>query len=148
VQVIGRILVASDGAESRGAAAAVARLAEGRPVPIAVEVLHVNEVEYESSAPDRECTDVHPEARVQVAELVEELRAYGLDVTGTVRLGRCDSVAEDIVAEARDRGADLIVVGCKRRGGLKALIMGSVSQAVIRLADCPVLVVSEKALGD
>ena len=142
------ILVASDGAESRGAAVAVARLVEGHSAPVEVEVLHVNEVEYEAAVPDSEASDVHPEARRQVGGLVEELRALGVSATGTVRGGLYESVAEDIVAEARERGSDLIVVGCKGRGGLKALLVGSVSQAVIRLAECPVLVVNEPAPRD
>ena len=146
--MLGHILVASDGAESRGAAAAVAHLVEGYSAPVAVEVLHVNEVEYETAAPDSEARDIHPEARRQVGALVDELRAFGLNATGTVRGGLYDSIAEDIVAEAGERRSDLIVVGCRGRGGLKTLLVGSVSQAVIRLAECPVLVVNEPASGD
>jgi nucleotide-binding universal stress UspA family protein len=146
--VLGHILVASEGAESRGAAVVVAHLVEGYSAPVEVVVLHINEVEYEAAAPDREPSDVHPEARVQVNELVEEFRALGVNATGAVRGGLYDSVAEDIVAEARERGSDLIVVGCKGRGGLKALLVGSVSQAVIRLAECPVLVLNAPASGD
>ena len=146
--MIGHILVASDGAESRGAAAAVAQLVDGYAAPVEVEVLHVVEVEYDAAAPGREGTDVHPEARRQVEELVEELRGLGVDATARIRSGQYETVAEDILAEARERGADLIVVGCKGRTGLKAWIMGSVSQAVIRHSDCPVLVVHERAAVD
>jgi nucleotide-binding universal stress UspA family protein len=38
-------------------------------------------------------------------------------------------------------GAALLVVGCRRRGTLRALVAGSVGQAVLRRAPCPVAVV-------
>jgi nucleotide-binding universal stress UspA family protein len=42
---------------------------------------------------------------------------------------------------ARDR-ASMIVVGTRQRTGLRAAILGSVSNAVIAGASCPVLTVS------
>ena len=55
----------------------------------------------------------------------------------TVRQG--DPV-EAIVAEARRSGADLVVVGTKRRG-LRRLVLGSVAEGIARRSPCPVLVV-------
>lgn len=146
--MIGHILVASDGVESRGAATVVAQLVLGADTPVEVEVLHVNEVEYESAPPGSESTEVHPEARRQVEELVADLRALGVNATGEVRPGQYETVAEDILAEAAEHGAGLIVVGSRGRTGLKAWILGSVSQEVIRRADCPVLVIHQQASGD
>ena len=48
---------------------------------------------------------------------------------------------ELIVKEAKDRGADLIVMGTHGRTGLKKFFMGSVAQKVIGYAPCAVLVV-------
>ena len=45
-----------------------------------------------------------------------------------------------IVSFAQDLGADLIVIPSHNRGGLKRLLLGSVAEAVVRNAPCPVLV--------
>jgi len=47
--------------------------------------------------------------------------------------------ASAIVRLAEDENADLIVVGTHGRTGLKRLLMGSVTEAVVRRAKCPVL---------
>ena len=48
--------------------------------------------------------------------------------------------AERIVELAKDRHADLIVMGTQGRAGLPHLHLGSVAERVVRLAPCPVLV--------
>jgi nucleotide-binding universal stress UspA family protein len=55
-----------------------------------------------------------------------------------VRLGRPD---EEIVGLADEMEAGLVVMGSRGMGGLKRLLMGSVSDSVVRHAHCPVLVV-------
>jgi nucleotide-binding universal stress UspA family protein len=49
--------------------------------------------------------------------------------------------AEEILRAAEEEGADLIVMGTHGRGGLSRLLMGSVAEAVMRKALCPVLTV-------
>ena len=51
---------------------------------------------------------------------------------------------EEIVRAAREEGADMIVMGTHGRRGLDRLLLGSVANRVIRLADCPVLTVRER----
>jgi nucleotide-binding universal stress UspA family protein len=46
-----------------------------------------------------------------------------------------------IVEAAADRGTDLIVMGTHGRSGFERLIMGSVTERVLRSAPCPVVVV-------
>jgi nucleotide-binding universal stress UspA family protein len=50
------------------------------------------------------------------------------------------SPAETIVEFAAAEGVDLIVMGTHGRTGLRRLLMGSIAEAVIRTATCPVLI--------
>jgi|HubBroStandDraft_6_1064221.scaffolds.fasta_scaffold460528_1 nucleotide-binding universal stress UspA family protein len=51
----------------------------------------------------------------------------------------------EIVKAAEDWSADMIVIGSHGRGGLGRLLLGSVAEAVVRQASCPVLVVRRQA---
>lgn len=51
------------------------------------------------------------------------------------------SPKEEIVNQAKQWGADVIVVGSQGRGAIKSLFLGSVSLAVVLNAPCSVLVV-------
>lgn len=53
--------------------------------------------------------------------------------------------SDEIVAAAKAWAADLIVIGSHGRGGLSHVLLGSVAEAVMRHAPCPVLVVRGKA---
>jgi nucleotide-binding universal stress UspA family protein len=47
--------------------------------------------------------------------------------------------AEQIVAEAKSAGADLVVVGAQPRNSLGTMLFGSTTEAIIRHVPCPVL---------
>lgn len=49
--------------------------------------------------------------------------------------------AHEILGFARDEKADVIVLGSRGHGRLAGLLLGSVTQKVVALAHCPVLVV-------
>jgi nucleotide-binding universal stress UspA family protein len=55
------------------------------------------------------------------------------------------SPAEAIVDCAKEVGADFIVMGTHGRTGLARVLMGSVAEAVVRQAPCPVVTVKEHA---
>jgi nucleotide-binding universal stress UspA family protein len=57
------------------------------------------------------------------------------------------AAARAIVTYAHDQRADLIVVGTHGRTGVSRVLMGSVAEAVARLAPCPVLTVPAPAEG-
>lgn len=69
-----------------------------------------------------------------------ELERSGL--THEVRQpARGRSAAEEILAAAHDHGAELIVIGIRRRSPIGKLILGSTAQEVLLAAVCPVLAV-------
>jgi nucleotide-binding universal stress UspA family protein len=48
---------------------------------------------------------------------------------------------ESIAAAAEAEGADMVIVGTRGRSGAERMLLGSVSDQVVRHAQCPVLVV-------
>jgi general stress protein 26/nucleotide-binding universal stress UspA family protein len=75
------------------------------------------------------------------ARVAESLADAGLKAEPVVRHGDPRSV---IVEEAKEWGADLIVVGSHGYTGLKRLLLGSVAQSVVGHAPCSVEVVRIK----
>jgi nucleotide-binding universal stress UspA family protein len=61
---------------------------------------------------------------------------------------RREEIAVDILAAAGDVDADVIVLGTRGRGGMKSLMLGSVSSAVLHHADRAVLVIPSPALAE
>jgi nucleotide-binding universal stress UspA family protein len=59
---------------------------------------------------------------------------------------RVEVPSEQIAQLAADLEADLVVVGTHGRRGMSRLVLGSVAEATMRLAPCPVLVVRPKAV--
>jgi nucleotide-binding universal stress UspA family protein len=83
--------------------------------------------------------------------LLEEMRSFaepasssGVEVGFAIREG---PAAAEIVEEARKDGAGLIVMGTHGRGGFERLMLGSVTEKVLRQAPCPVFTVSKPAEG-
>ena len=54
---------------------------------------------------------------------------------------------EEILRVARECPCDLIVMGTHGRTGLSRLLMGSVAEAVVRTASCPVVTIKGPALS-
>jgi len=61
---------------------------------------------------------------------------------------RIGKPAEEILAVASDVGADLIFIGSHGKTGVERLVLGSVSERVVREAKCPVLVARPKTYAD
>jgi len=76
------------------------------------------------------------DAEEYLAPIAVELRNKGVRVESRVRRGNS---AEEIVAAARETGADLVAMSTHGRGGLGRLMFGSVAQAVLGHVEMPVL---------
>jgi nucleotide-binding universal stress UspA family protein len=77
--------------------------------------------------------------RDSLSDICERAQAKGVrQVTVDVTVG---DAAEEILANAKASEADLIVMGNRGHGRLAGLLLGSVTQKVIGLAPCAVLVV-------
>lgn len=57
---------------------------------------------------------------------------------------RIGNIREEILTTAHEWAADLLILGTNGRTGFEHFISGSVSESVIRKADCPVLVIPSK----
>jgi len=140
-----RILLATDGSEE-------AELAALRAVDLAdatdseLHVVHVGVVpRFLESYPGtlgyerRLYNQIEEDSRQLLRELSWRVKVAGGTVAGThLRMG---AVNLEIVALAKELGADLIVMGCRGHRGIRRAIEGSISDGVIRHAPCPVLVV-------
>jgi nucleotide-binding universal stress UspA family protein len=85
-------------------------------------------------------------ARERAAEGVERASRAGLDASPRAD-ARGVTVAETILAAAADMQADVIVLGTRGLTGLKSVVLGSVSHAVLAHADRAVLVVPSPQLA-
>jgi nucleotide-binding universal stress UspA family protein len=83
-----------------------------------------------------------PALEAEGEEAAENLEARAaerdLETTTEVRSGRA---REDIVRYAEEEGIDLIVMGTHGRSGVERLLLGSVTERVLRESGVPVLVV-------
>jgi len=89
--------------------------------------------------------ELNEEAQRLLDAQVEQIKADGGTVAQAhLRIGRPD---EQIVDSAEEIGAGLIVMGSRGLGGIRRLLMGSVSDSVVRHAHCPVLIVRAQKRG-
>jgi nucleotide-binding universal stress UspA family protein len=88
-----------------------------------------------------EAMTVESREQLNAARLrVEELGIPDVPFESTMEL-REGNVAETIVDAARRNQVDIIIVGKRGLGRLSGLVLGSVSQEVVELACCAVIVV-------
>lgn len=122
------VLFATDrSAASRAALLTVAGLAVGGATRVVV--LHVDD----RGRPE--------ESERFAADVACGLISLAVDARAEVRQAPRGQVAAEIAAAAAEHGADLVVLGSRGRSDLGGLLLGSVSQRVVELVNCPVLVV-------
>ncbi len=130
-------LVATDGSEFGDMAVADACLiAQTRGVPLtAVSVVYTND-EFSALAP-KMLDDLISQARELLEVVQQRAEGQGVVLTPVVMEGEPH---EAILAAAAKLPASLIVMGSHGKKGLTRLLMGSVTERVIGLSTCPVLI--------
>jgi nucleotide-binding universal stress UspA family protein len=135
-----RILVAVDHSEISDravrAAGDLAVLSKGE-----VWVLHLREREMGFKTGALTEDETTAEANAQVATSVDALTQAGVKAHGEVRNTIFGYAAREIVNDAKEVDADVIVMGSRGRGDIAGLLLGSTAHKVIHLSDRPVLVV-------
>jgi nucleotide-binding universal stress UspA family protein len=134
-----KILVAID--ESEHAKSAVDTAGDlARQFGAELRVLHVVETGFVGRAGNvnLESSD---DAHVIVNDAVDKLQDKGILVTGNIRAGLHGRLAVEIDNEARDFGAELIVMGSRGLTDFEGLFVGSTSHRVMHVTNLPVLVI-------
>ncbi len=127
-----------------GAAAGLARAFQAELILLHVAKPEPEFMTYEPGPPSvrsavaREISEEHH----RLHALARTLEAPGLRCTPLLIQGY---TVEKILQEAGRLGSDLIVMGSHGHGALHHLLLGSVSEGVLRKADCPVLIVPAPA---
>jgi len=139
-----RLLLATEHTEfDAGAEAVAVALARERGVPLAGVVPIVSNVEYESVASEL-VARVEESVHARVVALRADAARAGIDLE--VRVRRGEEPWREIVAEARERNADLLVI--RRRGKrsfLANLMVGEMVGKVATHAPCSTLLVPRAA---
>ncbi|MGI9455325.1 MAG: universal stress protein [Aeoliella sp.] len=115
-------------------------------------VLYIVHVSEALPTPDNPAPRYHTAPDIISAELsakkqIEQLRATqpGVHCIRRILHGQ---PAQEIINFATENKVDLIVMGTHGRTGLVKLLMGSVAEAVVRGATCPVMVVKTPPSAD
>lgn len=96
-----------------------------------------------------ESIPINPPTEMLYDSLREKLRTM-IPENATVPTETClkeGDPATEILGVAKEKHCDLIVMGTHGRTGLTRLLMGSVTEDVLRKASCPVLTVKNPGVG-
>ena len=136
-----RIVVGVDGSEPSRRALEWA-IDEARVRKATVEAVHVWHslvvAPYPYVGPKLDPYDLELAAKELLDSIVDSVDEAGLP--GPVDRVLVEGPAAESLIEAA-KGAQLVVVGSRGRGGFSGLLLGSVSQQVVHHAPCPVVVV-------
>lgn len=86
----------------------------------------------------------HKAARDLLTPVSRRLGESGLNTEMRIRWGK---TAEEIIAECRRTGADLVVFGAKGEGNSRYFPLGGVASRLLRQADCSALLVRNVSYG-
>jgi nucleotide-binding universal stress UspA family protein len=134
------ILLAFDGSEhSRKAATLAGNLARQQPEATIWAACIVDPIPSGIGEPN--FSQLASERSMTGQQAIDEairLIGDGVDIRRELLFG---SAAESIITVAETRQCDLIVMGTRGLGALRGLLLGSQTQKVVSLTNCPVLLV-------
>lgn len=132
-----KIVWATDGSKSADQALEIAKsLAQD-----GATLLVVHSVEYvvgKGTIPEDPGED---ESQAKIAKQVADLVQQGVSASLKIVQGGFTGAAHTLAEVAKEEGADVIVVGTRGHTPLAGLLLGSVTQRLLHIAPCPVLVV-------
>jgi len=116
------------------------------PADASVALAHVfTQDEYEQARDNLDFdadSEVNPDVIARryltIRDLSDAMEDAGVAYTEHGRLADEDEVGEGVVALAEDTGADLVVIGGRRRSPTGKAVFGSTAQEVLLNAPCPV----------
>jgi nucleotide-binding universal stress UspA family protein len=82
--------------------------------------------------------DAREHYKVAFEKLVSSAKERGLDMKTEIAVGR---PAEQIIYRAEVGGIDMVLLGHRRTSRFTKLVMGSISEHVLKHASCPVMIV-------
>lgn len=135
------VLIPTDGSETANAAVKEAiRLAKSFDATLHVlYVLNVGEsVPDPNDVPNALSEDTEAGMALHQVQAIADEMGYEKEMVWSILRG---PIAESILDYASDREIDLIVMGTEGRTGLKRLIIGSVTEEVVRESPVPVVTV-------
>jgi nucleotide-binding universal stress UspA family protein len=130
-----RVLVAVAGGDDIAPSVRAAVAAAAAP---GSEVLAVHDAQTIIGPQGFAFVESEEEIETTMAKVIAMIKEAGVPVEGVVAHGR--PVAETIAEIAESWGADMIVVGSSRMGDIGSLVLGSVSQHLLRTTGRPVLI--------
>ena len=143
-QLFSQLLLATEHTEfDTGAEAVAISMAQRCHLPLATVLPLVSNPEYEALAPEV-ALRAEQEAAAKIAKI--RVKAQGLGVAIDLRVRRGDELHQEIVAEARERHTEVIILRQRgKRGFLANLLVGEMVSKVLAHAPCHVLFVPRDA---
>ena len=137
-----KILIAVDG---EPLATDAAELGIELASSLGAEVAFVHAIEPGlSQAPGITPADLIAEAEREGRRLIAGFRQLRPQPHAPLEFIHVGKPASEIVRTAKEWPADIIVIGSHGRHGIQRALLGSVAEAVVRHAPCPVLVIRAK----
>lgn len=136
-----KILLATDGSDhalrAAGKASELARLAGDEAM---IEIVYVVDLDTEKNDALRHINEekINEERRRRLQLTEGKLNAAGVKYKSVILHG---DPGQTLVSYAAENDFDLIVIGSRGLGTIKEMVLGSVSNKVVKKAECPVLIV-------